>query len=91
MNEKCGNCTWYRPEPKTPIRPNAPVVKEQEAIKTLEQKTALRGGSQPPVYGKCWAVFQDKNNETQVYDFGVFSSSNCAAVDDFGYKLFRIG
>lgn len=91
MKENCGNCTWFKGEPATPINPNAPVVQEQEAKQTLSQKSALRGGSRLPVYGKCKAVFQDTVNETQVFDFGTFSNSDCTAVDDLGYKLFRIG
>mgnify|MGYP001588555753 CR=1 len=91
MSEKCGNCIWFRGEPQTQINPNAPVIKEDEAKQTISQKIGLRGGSRPPVYGKCKAVFQDADNETQVYDFGTFSSSDCSAVDDLGYKLFRVG
>lgn len=91
MSEKCGNCIWFKGEPATPINPNAPVAQEQEAKQTLSQKSALRGGSRPPVYGKCKAVFQDADNETQVYDFGTTTNSNCSATDDLGYKLFRVG
>lgn len=91
MSEKCGNCIWFRGESSTSINPNAPVAQELEAKQTLSQKLALRGGSRPPVYGKCKAVFQDTENETQVYDFGTFSSSDCSAVDDLGYKLFKVG
>lgn len=81
---------WFRAEPKTQINPNAPVVKNYE-IKTDKYKSALDGGSMPPVYGKCRAVYQDASNETQVYDFGTFSSSSCLVTDDLGYNLFRIG
>ncbi|MFA4922836.1 MAG: hypothetical protein WC557_01440 [Ignavibacteriaceae bacterium] len=91
MKEICGNCIWFKGEPATPINPNAPVVQEQEIKKTIGEKIALRGGSRPPVYGKCKTVFQDANNETQVYDFGTLSNSNCTAVDDLGYKLFKVG
>ncbi|VVA44247.1 hypothetical protein CANDROIZ_500006 [Candidatus Roizmanbacteria bacterium] len=91
MKENCGNCIWFKGEPTTSINPNAPVAKEQEIKQTIGEKIALRGGSRPPVYGKCKAVFQDANNETQAYDFGTFSSSNCTATDDLGYKLFRVG
>lgn len=91
MKEVCGNCMWFRAEPETPIRPNAPVIIEQKTKQTTGQKAALNGGSRPPVYGKCKAVFQNRENETEVYDFGTLSNSNCTARDDFGYKLFKVG
>ncbi|MCR4276824.1 MAG: hypothetical protein NUV87_01715 [Candidatus Roizmanbacteria bacterium] len=91
MREKCGNCIWFNGEQATPINPNSPVAQEQEAKQTYNQKLALRGGSRLPVYGKCKAVFQDAENETQVYDFGTYSTSDCSATDDLGYKLFRVG
>jgi len=91
MKETCGNCTWFKGEPATPISPNAPVVVEQQTKQTIGEKAALRGGSKPPVYGKCKAMFQNRDNETEVYDFGTLSNSNCTAIDDLGYKLFRIG
>lgn len=90
MKEACGNCFWFKAELKTQIDPNAPIAVNHK-IKTMKQKSALNGGSRPPVYGKCKAVFQDADNETQVYDFGTFSSSDCVAVEDLGYKLFRVG
>jgi len=91
MSEGCGNCIWFKGEPQTPINPSAPVVQEQDTKKSIGEKIALRGGSRPPIYGKCKAVFQDAENETQVYDFGTLSSSSCSATDDLGYKLFRVG
>lgn len=91
MKENCGNCIWFKGEPQTPINPKAPVAQELEIKQTVGQKIALRGGSRPPVYGKCKVVFQDAENETQVYNFGTFSSSDCTAVDDLRYKLFRVG
>lgn len=91
MKEICANCMWFKTEPQTPLNPNAPVVVENEVKQTLAQKSALRGGSNPPVYGKCKAVFQNTDNETEVYDFGTLSSANCTAVDDLGYKLFKVG
>lgn len=90
MKETCGGCIWFKAEPETPINPNAPVAQEYQ-IKTIKDRSALNGGSRPPVYGKCKVVFQDASNETQVYDFGIFSSSSCSATDDLGYKLFKIG
>jgi len=92
MNKEiCANCIWFKAEPQTSLSPNAPVIVENEVKQTPAQKTALRGGSRPPVYGKCKAIFQDVNNETQVYNFGTLSNANCTAVDDSGYKLFRVG
>jgi len=91
MREICGNCIWFRPEPGTQINPNAPVIVEQQIRQIIGEKIALRGGSQPPIYGKCRAAFQNANNETEVYDFGTLSNSNCTAVDNSGYKLFKIG
>ncbi|MEK7633643.1 MAG: hypothetical protein AAB437_02255 [Patescibacteria group bacterium] len=44
MKEICANCVWFRPEPATPINPNAPVVKEQE-IKKRSVKKSLLGGA----------------------------------------------
>ncbi len=32
--------------------------------------------------GNCKVVFQDAENQTQVYDFGTLSSSSCSATDD---------
>ncbi len=91
MKENCANCIWFRPEPATPINPNAPVAKEREIKQTIGEKMALRGGSKPPVYGKCKAMFQNRDNETEVYDFGTLSNSNCTEIDDSGYKLFKVG
>jgi hypothetical protein len=90
MREACGNCTWFKAEPETLMNPNAPVAIDHET-KTMKHKSALDGGSRPPVYGKCGAVFQDVDNKTQVYEFGTFSSSDCRALDDSGYKLFKVG
>jgi len=90
-NEICRTCMWFKQEPETPIRPNAPVMIENEIKQTPAQKAARRGGSKPSVYGKCKAVFQNAQNETQVYDFGTLSNSGCTALDDYGYKLFKIG
>ena len=81
---------WFRLEPSTVVDGTSPAVIDFET-KNIKTKSARDGGSIPPTYGKCRAVFQDKNNETQVYDFGTFSSSGCTAKDDSGYKLFSIG
>lgn len=90
MKEACGSCIWFQPEPNTAVNYKSPVAQEHR-IKNAKLKGAMNGGSRPPTYGKCKAVFQDASNETQVYDFGTFSSSSCSATDDLGYKLFKVG
>lgn len=90
MKEACGNCFWFKAELKTQIDPNAPVAVNYK-IKTMKQKSALNGGSRPPVYGKCKAVFQDVDNETQVHDFETFSSSPCSVTDSSEFNLFKVG
>ena len=90
MKEICANCIWFRPEPGTPIDPNASVVVEQETDQSLAQKAAHSGGSRPPVYGKCYATYQNKK-VTIFYDFGTFSNNDCSAVDDKRLKLFKAG
>jgi hypothetical protein len=86
MKEIYSNCTWFSPEPKTIVDLQSPASQDHFRTSSSDQT----GGSKPPVYGKCWAHFQDSDNNEQRHDFGTFSSSECAATDDMGRKLFRI-
>jgi hypothetical protein len=88
MKEICGNCQWFVPEPSVSLYPNAPVVKISDMNQSLGDKIAARGGSQPPVYGKCRAMYQDRENVTREFNTGMLSNSPCQAKDDYGYPLF---
>lgn len=89
MKEICGNCFWFRPEPTTPIDPNAPIIKSREAGKTRAQRVVESGGRSPIVYGQCVAEYVDIGGKIQVTYGGMLSVSCCTAIDDNGLDLFQ--
>lgn len=89
MERLCGNCVWFKAEPSTEIEGSAPIGTVR-AMKSLGDAT-ISSDSEPPVYGKCKATFQNSDNTTEAYDFGAFSTDECTAVDDNGYPLFSAG
>jgi hypothetical protein len=77
FDERCGNCAYFVPEPNVRI--------------PFRLKSELENSGVPVVYGRCQAIYVDKDNHTVKFNRSTLSSSRCLVADDSGNKLFASG